>query len=146
MTITLYNNGSENNKITKVLSNSIQLTGTVKDVTNVENPEILFDMGTSASSYLNRNYAYISEFGRYYFIVDKNIEGNKLIRMKLKIDVLMSYADTILSTPALIERSEFYNSPHIADNSRPMYSYPMVLTKKFSGSFDAFSFFLTTAG
>jgi len=144
--ISLYNTASEPNKINKILENGVSISGTLKESCSIENPVIVIDMVNQSSVFLSKNYAYISEFGRYYFITDKTIEGANLLRLSLKVDVLMSYAYQITNTPVLIERSEEMASPHITDNSRPMFNYPMVLTKKFSGSFDSFHFYLTTAG
>ena len=143
MTISLFYTDSENNRIQKHLISQYDLTGTVKDPTNIKTPSITCQL---SATYLDRNYAFIPEFGRYYFITNKTIIGTNLVVLELKVDVLMSFSNVILVTPMLIERSEIYPNDYIADSQRVIYNYPMTLTKRFPQSFDSFNFFLTTAG
>lgn len=48
------------------------------------------------------NYAYIPEFGRYYFINNITMAKNKLVRLELECDVLESFKDDILKSKAII--------------------------------------------
>lgn len=144
MTITLYENQSEWNKIKKTLNNlsKIELTGTLKDATNIETPVITIE---TTSGVLDKNYAYIPDFGRYYFITDKQIITTNLVKLSLQVDVLMSFQNEILNTPCHIERStEMYNK-YINDNEQTAYNFPMVLTKAFSTSFDTPKLYLAVA-
>lgn len=145
MTIILYTTASEENRINKVLTTVTTLTGTLREDTNVENPYITIDMTNTQTDILKCNYAYITEFGRYYFIIDKKIINNNFIELQLRVDVLKTYATEILNNEVLIERSEFYNEPYIVDNQRMAYNFPMVLTKKFSTGFDSPHYYLTVA-
>lgn len=145
MTIKLYNNTSEVNKINKILTNETSLTGVLKEGCSIENPIITFDMTGYQSTYMGKNYAYISEFGRYYFITDINPLYNNLVEISMRVDVLKSFASTILTTQMLIERSESLYSPYVTDSQRPAYNFPMVLTKAFSGSLNTPHFYLTVA-
>ena len=143
MTLTLYRTDSEVDKMYKSLSGSYQITGTLKDPTNMLSADIKCQL---SSTYLDRNYAYIPEFGRYYFITDKTIEGTELVTLHLQVDVLMTYADVVSRQPMLIERSEGNVNEYLADSMRPIFNYPMTLTKKFPNSFDPFNFYLTVCG
>lgn len=143
MTLTLYRTDSEVNKMYKSLSGAYQMTGTLKDAANILSPDIKCELN---ATYLDRNYAYIPEFGRYYFIKDKTIEGQNLVTLHLQVDVLMTYADVVSREPMLIERSEGGVNEYLADSMRPIFNYPMTLTKKFPNSFDAFNFYLTVNG
>ncbi len=144
MTITLYENKSEWNKIKKSLNTAtkIELTGTLKDPTNIETPIITIE---TSSGVLDKNYAYIPDFGRYYFITDKQVITTNLVKLNLQVDVLMSFQNEILNTPCLIERSAEYYNKYITDNQQTAFNYPMILTKAFSSSFDSAKFYLTVA-
>ena len=146
ISLTLYNIQSETNRINKSLENPIALSGNLKESCSIENPVILIDMGNNSRTILYKNYAYIDEFERYYFITDSTVEGTKLLRLTMRVDVLMTYSDIITQTPVLIERSEGNPNKYLVDNLRPIFNYPMTLTKKFPRGFDDFHFYLTTTG
>ena len=55
---------------------------------------------------LFKNYAYIEEFARYYFIKSVSIENNKLAVFDLECDVLMSFKDDIHGLECIIARNE----------------------------------------
>ena len=141
MTLKCYTITDESNKINKTLGTSTDFTGTLREPSSVENPVIQIQ----SSSIISMNYAYVTEFGRYYYIVDKKMDGPTLCTLTLKVDVLMSYASSIMNTPMLIERSESMTNPYLNDNQRAIINNPMTLTKKFPTSFDAFTFYLTTS-
>lgn len=141
MTLNLYTISDEPNKINKTLGTAVSLTGTLRDPTEIENPIIQIEGVANIGS----NYAYIPEFGRYYF-TDKRMDSDKLMTLTLKVDVLMTYKSAIMSTPMIIERSEQNGNNYLNDSQRPIFNTPMTLTKKFPSGFDSFHFYLTTAG
>lgn len=145
MNINLYTTQSEKNRINKTLTLVASKTGTLKDDCNVENPVIEISMTNAQSSILGCNYAYIPAFNRYYFIEDKAVINNDFVTIQLKVDVLMSYANEIMNTEMLIERSETYKSQYVTDNMKMAENFPMVLTKAFSGGFNPPHFYLTVA-
>lgn len=106
MEIRLYNSSDETNKINKTLLNEIVLNGTLKDETSVLNPIILIE----ANNLTQYNYCYIPLFKRYYFIKDITVVRNKLFRLFLDIDVLMSYKNDILNLDVIIDKSETNNN------------------------------------
>lgn len=131
MTITLYNTSSETNRVTKKLTNEINLSGTLRERTNVINPSILIEYNGNITS----NYCYISEFGRYYFINNITYEGNKLFRLDLSVDVLMSYRSDILKQTCIVKRNQNSWNLYIPDNSFGNLSYLMTQTKTFPNGF-----------
>lgn len=145
MTINLYTTSSEKNRINKTVTLVHTLTGALLDDCTVENPTITIEMTDNQSSILGCNYAYITEFDRYYFIEDKAVNDDNFVTIQLKVDVLMSYATAIMNTEMLIERSELYNSPYVTDNQKMAENFPMVLTRSFSGGFNSPHFYLTVA-
>lgn len=98
MDIVLYVNNSERQAITKTLTNGLTLTGSLRNESSVINPTILIET-SNPSSY---NYAYIPEFGRYYFITDMVSVRTNLWRMSLSVDVLMSFRNQILNLDVIV--------------------------------------------
>ena len=145
MVIDLYINSSENNRVSKVLSDKFEMTGTLRGETNVVNPEILIEH-TNPTGY---NYAYIPEFNRYYFINEFTSVRNGLWRVRLAVDVLETYKTQIKQMPAIIDKQQnkgnsnlYLNDGSYVIDSR---SYNTILN--FSGGFNnGGEFILITAG
>lgn len=101
---------------------------------DVENPEIIVEDSADTSTLTDydptvfgkaSNYVYIPELGRYYFIVGKyamNTErGRTLWRLKLHVDGLMTYRESIYKLTARVERSEIGGSgsaAYLPDDNR----------------------------
>lgn len=142
--IDLYNCGDENNKITKSdLTDIIQLTGTFRGEVSVMNPVVQIETSTNISGY---NYAYISDFGRYYFITDIKAVRNGLWQLSLKVDVLMTYHTEILALSAVIRRNENLFNLYLNDNQYQTLNYSRIQTKLFPNGFGDWNFVLTTVG
>ena len=58
---------------------------------------------------INFNYMYIDKFKRYYFIEDVEVFPNKIYKLTLKCDVLMSFKDDILNSYGNITSQTNYN-------------------------------------
>lgn len=71
-----------------------------------------------SSSPIGYNYAYISDFGRYYFINDITYDKGIWV-MTLNVDVLATYKTTIGSTSTYILRSSYLYNPRIIDTYYP---------------------------
>ena len=144
MTLTLYTTSSEKNRIGKTLTQQAQKTGVLRpsDNGNLRTPVITVEYSATV---LSCNYAHISEYNRYYFIVNKTPISNDRIELQLKCDVLESFKNEIKNNEMLIDRSEYNTNTFLVDNSRPVFNYPMVLTKNFSTGFDSFKYYLTVA-
>lgn len=90
MTITLYNNSSEPNKISKHLTPvSTALSGSLRNESEMVNPVVLIE--GNVSSLQNANYARIESFGRYYYITEMKSVRNNIVELHLHTDVLMSF-------------------------------------------------------
>lgn len=149
MTINISSIRTPNNKINKQVYDVVSITGTLRTSCAVENPKIQIDISNMAAADLIKfnkaNYAQIPEFNRYYFITDRTMVTDKIVELSLTVDVLKTYADQIMAQDCLIDRSEYYGSPYVVDNERPVYNFPMTVTKLFPGSLDDFHFYLTVA-
>lgn len=101
MEITLYVNNSEVNRIGKKLTNVFTLSGTLREQTNVIQPDILITMGNPTEY----NYAYIPLFKRYYFIKDITSVRNGLWRLHLTVDTLETYKNEILNCSCILDNT-----------------------------------------
>lgn len=104
MTITLYSTSSPAKTVTKQLSNAKQCTGAFRgrDNPSDRNPVIVIE---GARNTLNSyNYAYIPDFGAYYFIREKNAVSANTTELIMKKDVLMTFDAGIRNQSAIINR------------------------------------------
>ena len=102
MVIDLYVNKDEKNKVDKTITDKITYTGNLKDETTVLNPVFR----VKAETVVNKNYAYIPSFNRYYFIANITSIANGLWEISLNIDVLMTYKNVIKQSYAIIDKQE----------------------------------------
>ena len=87
------------------------------------------DTYTENISIFKINYVYIDEFERYYHV--KNIEciNNKLFRLYLEDDVLMSHKEQFTILNAVIERASSKYNNYIEDTQLP-FKYDKKITKQ----------------
>lgn len=102
-TISLFKTASENNRVVKVLTDEKQLSGELRNQTSVLNPSIRIESADNISTY---NYAYISEFGRYYYITDIVSVRTNCWVVSLRCDVLMSYKDEIQGLNVILNNTQ----------------------------------------
>ena len=102
-TISLFKTASENNRVVKVLTDEKQLSGELRNQTSVLNPNIRIESADNISTY---NYAYISEFGRYYYITDIVSVRTNCWVVSLRCDVLMSYKNEIQSMNVILNNTQ----------------------------------------
>lgn len=97
MELILYSVKDANNVIGKTMKEITRVNITMKKTEDIERPTIvLTDTG------LTYNYAKIPFFNRYYFIDEFKRGTNGLITLDLSVDVLETYKDDILNSPATI--------------------------------------------
>lgn len=114
MNITLYKTSSERHRLSKVLTNSVAVNNVhILDGTSITDPVVV--IGYDASL-LSHSYAYISDFGRYYFITNIDVLPGQEMRLSLHVDVLTTYKDQIKACNARITRSQSNYDPMISDN------------------------------
>lgn len=143
----------ENNKLTKTLGSYIQMNGTLKNETDIVNPEILLEVAnntitSSSDPFTTRNYVYIPSFNRYYFITDMVIVQSNLVRVKCHIDVLMSYNAQIKAMNCIMERQENKYNLFFHDSELSRLQYPLIQTKAFPNELlpTNYQYYLTVAG
>ena len=123
MQILLYNLAGDPRVIDKPLTAepNLTLTGTLREDCRIEAPSILIQADPRG-----QNYAYIPEFGRYYFIEDITAERNAAFRLDLRVDALKSFAARILALEVHGIRSSVLQTPYIPDPQAPIESRMIV--------------------
>lgn len=146
MNITFYKNVSEPERVTKSLLYPLPLTGSLRDSSNVINPEIIIE-GNPGNFPTLYNYAYIPEFGRYYYVGDPVAYRNNLISVPLSVDVLMSFKDAILANEAVIDKQDSNGNIYLNDGIWTHEAREFYTIKSFANGFnDAGEYILITAG
>lgn len=130
-------------KIDKTITDEVILSGTLRNKSDVVEPVFLYESSTG----INRNYAYIPDFGRYYYIKKIEVVRNNFYQLQLSIDVLKTYSTQIKALTCVIARQENQNNMYLDDPEFKAYTYSRIQTKEFpSGFATSPSFLLTVAG
>ena len=145
MTLKLYTNSSDRNHLDKVITQQgSDISGTLRDACSIVDPVIAIESVTGFNL-SSCNYAYISEFGRYYYITNIVCTG-KLYELHMHCDVLMSFKSQIRGNSAVIARNESTYNLYLADGVFKTYANPHYQIKKFPSGFSGFHYVLTISG
>ena len=153
MTLTLFKNSSDNEVVDKSLETiESGVEFLLLDGCDEFSPVLTLSNRQTARE---ANYLYINEWGKYYYINDRNYENNGVLTISAREDVLMTFKDQIRGTTQIITRSSdpsVYNSMledslfqaqsnpqiqqkilktdvfNIVDNAMPIKSYNYILT------------------
>ena len=103
MKLTLMKTSSDKRDLSKSTTTIKTVNCKIKEGTSIINPTVIINK-MSASHIRQCNYAYISDFGRYYFVTDIIETTANQLEIPMHVDVLNSYRDDIRGLTALIER------------------------------------------
>ena len=143
MTIKLYKNLSEKNHLDKDIDQiGADVTGNLRSDCSIIDPVVLLERDIDLT---NCNYAYIEEFGRYYFINNVVIKG-KLYEIRMHVDVLSTYKDDIRSNSAVISRQEKQYNLYLKDGAMKTYANPHIQVSQFPNGFTNYNFIFSVAG
>lgn len=144
ITITLYNNKSDNNVVDKDLTEIATVIGTLKEECSIVNPEIFIaltqDSNTIVADGSNPNYSnvlkkvnyfYVPPFERYYYKTDVVNVRSGLWLLKGKSDPLSSFPNDIRNSKGIVMRQENRWNLYIDDGSFKIYNNPIIVTKAF---------------
>lgn len=115
MTITFYNTSKKRNS-TFQPSGGTSYTGQLTNESGMVNPTIIMDFGNTAPTY---NYAYITEFNRYYWINEITSVGGGLWRVDMTSDPLASFKTAIGNQYEYVLRSSYSYDGNITDLKYP---------------------------
>mgnify|MGYP003288736471 CR=1 FL=1 len=144
MTINFYINSSPINALEKDLTLKTTLTGTLKAESSLIDPIITIE--DPDQIIIASNYAYIPDFGRYYFITNIESIRNNLWRLTMHVDVLFTYRAEILTNNAIIERNENEYDLKLNDGLFQTQQNPRIVQYPFPGGFNTWNFVLAVAG
>lgn len=125
---------NELNKIRKSPTTILSLEGTLRESTSIVDPEIMIEYN---GTFTGINYAYIATFQRYYYVTDIISVANKLWTVKMHCDVLMTYADALLSTPCITSRQAKDWNLYLNDGQLQCTVKSHIMTKRFPSGFPA---------
>lgn len=145
MTIKLFVNASEKNKLDKELTLALETTGTLKEDTSLIDPVIKLT-GKTFSEMASINYMQIVDLGRYYFINDVISINNDIVEVHAHVDVLTTYKDQIRAQNAIIARQEKKWNLYLNDGVFKTYQNPHIVTKAFPSGFTEQHFIFSVAG
>ena len=134
MRILFYKISNINNKINKTIPNNPDLTmdGNLRADCDMLNPVITVEH-SGAPDY---NYAYIQEFGRYYFIAPPKNVGATLWELSCHVDVLYTWRSGIMSAPCIVAKSSSSYNLYLNDSNYKCYQNPHIFSERFPAGFD----------
>lgn len=146
MTIKIYKNLSDTNVLDKNITQlGSDLTGYLKEDCSIIDPVITIEDFTSFNIQ-QANYAYITEFGRYYYINNIVVLSNELFELHMHVDVLKTYASGIRSNSAVISRQEKQYNLYLQDGVFKTYANPHYEIRQFPSGFSGYHFIFSVAG
>ena len=110
MVVNTYTCADDNNVLVKNLTQvSILDNVKLKDATELIKPELVL----MSDEYPTFNYVYLQKFNRYYYVTNITVSPNKIYRIDLDCDVLMSFKDDILKSKGYVS---------VTTDANPMYN------------------------
>lgn len=144
MTITLYQNKSDKKRASKELTLLTTLDNArLYDAFDVLNPHLKVSRETF-DAIKSCNYAYIPDFGRYYF-VKYEIDSNFAL-LNCEVDVRKTYENAIRGLTCTVTRNENLKNGYLHDSNYNVYAYEQVVCKMFPKSINQDSIILMTVG
>lgn len=144
MILKLYKNISEKNVVDKDITELAVITGTLRDDCSIINPVIMIE-DTAGFDLKFTNYAYIEEFGRFYYI-NNIVCKNNLFELQMHVDVLKTHANGIRNNYAVISRQQHRYNLYLQDGVFKTYAYPHIEIKQFPNGFTDYNFIFSVAG
>lgn len=113
-----YKNTAENNRLDKTpyLTLVNELTGAFRSDISITNPTLRYLSETPP----NFNYVIIESLGRCYYVKNATYIAKGLWDLELKVDVLMSFKNAILSKQALITKNQYDYNLMIPNDEIPL--------------------------
>ena len=111
--IHLYNYDGLPNVLNKTLNDPVKVRGVFHASANVLQPVVKLQGVTTPF-----NYVKIPSLNRWYFVDNKTVEDTNFTTVKLRVDVLQTYKDSILKAIATSVRSD---TPNYINNNAPVY-------------------------
>ena len=132
MDVILYTNSSDKRNLSKSISEIATVSCNVKYPLDILNPTLILNYNPY---YLNCNYVYIPEYGRYYY-AKIEVESGSRAEIACTVDVLMSYNVQIKNINCVISRYENAGLSIVPDTNIMVQNYNPVYIYNFPMHFD----------
>ena len=114
MKLQMLTTSADKRALSKSASEIDTVTCKLKQGTSIINPIVI--IGKISAKNIHRfTYAYIPDFGRYYFVNDIVESPANQLEVSMHVDVLRTYASDIRGISTLILRQENVFSPYFVD-------------------------------
>lgn len=134
MQVILYKTASDNANVSKQLVQIDEVSATIKAPCKIEMPLLML---AYKQQIVDANYLYIPDYGRYYFITDRELQTGQCVLLSCKVDVLMSFKVGLLNVNAVIDRQEEKFNAYMVDTEYICDNKATIETRKFNNSFDS---------
>ena len=139
--VTFFVNSSDNNVLNKNISSVASADVVFKEDVDLIEPVIILQNNNNI-----RTANYMQLLDRYYYITVECLPGN-LLRIKGRVDALMSHRDAIRQNAVIATRNANNVNTYIPDNKMKITSYTTVNTIQASGSFsNSLKYYLLAIG
>lgn len=143
MIIKLYRVLDDPKNVNKTLTGELAVSGIVKEPISITAPVIEVEADNNILA--GYNYAYIEDYGRYYFVDPTNDSWN-LNTLNLRCDILSSSKAWLLARMATVTRNEALYNAYLEDTNFSSYAYTNIVTKNFPLAVNMDSLILMTVG
>lgn len=144
-TIALYQYTGDSRVVSKQLGAAVsEHSFLLKDGCSIDKPTISFS--ATANIMATLNYAYIADFGRYYWITDRNSTVNGVVELTLESDPWTSFATQLRGVTATVDRSASNWQGFLYDNGYQLLAYKTAAIRNFPNAIDDDTMILTTVG
>lgn len=123
--LVLYNYNGERNKVKKTLGESQTVQGEINNEFDILAPVVRFRSNVP----LQHNYACLPSLGNRYYFVDSLVQKGNVCTIHLKLDVLYTYKDKILSGEGTLVKGETGIVNAFASNRNNVYDVRPNLAK-----------------
>lgn len=126
--VQFYSCSNDRKKVKKTLGGAIggEISCVLKENNSILEPSIRVQKSALGENYACINYAYIPEFGRYYFVSSPIVETGQAVTYNLQVDPLMSYYAQLLNTKFEIARAEKEGNGYYIDTERALQNRKVV--------------------
>lgn len=136
LTINLYATVTPKNYLYKTLGTASSHNCVLKSQDcSLMNP--VLTLAADVSSLAGFNYAYIQDYGKYYFIASPpTAVAYNRAEIELEEDVLMTYASQILNLSGIVKRSQSNYNLYLTDEKQKQEAHTGVVLKKWGYTFE----------
>lgn len=144
-TIQLFQYSGDPRIVSKTLGTPVsEHTFLLKEGCSIDRPVIQFSAPAAIMATLN--YCYIPDFGRYYWITDRNSMVNGVMELTLESDPWTSFDTQLRAVSATVDRSASNWQGFLYDNGYQILAYKTAAIRNFPNAIDNDTMILTTVG